>query len=215
MRIRRRVIVRRRLLPRRVRHHPLVRAGAVIVLVLLATSVIQRTAASAMDVRRRWGQEHTVFVARHRIAMGDVIEPDAITKESWPAALVPARAIETSPVGRTVVAAIEPGEAVLLARLAPEGLSGLAALVPSGWRALAVPVGPAVVALAVGDRVDLIAGFDAASASTDQAPAFTVAEDAIVVAVDDQRITVAVREDDAARVAFAIVAGTVVPALRS
>ena len=215
MRIRRRVIVRRRLLPRRVRHHALVRAGAVIVLVLLAASVIQRTAASAMDARRRWGQEQTVVVARHRIAMGDVIEPDAITKESWPAALVPAGAIETSPVGRTVVAAIEPGEAVLLARLAPEGLSGLAALVPSGWRALAVPVGPAVVALAVGDRVDLIAGFDAASASTDQAPAFTVAEDAIVVAVDDQRITVAVREDDAARVAFAIVAGTVIPALRS
>jgi Flp pilus assembly protein CpaB len=71
------------------------------------------------------------------------------------------------------------------------------------------------VALTVGDRVDLIAGFDAASASADQAPAFAVAENAIVVAVDEQRVTVAVREEDATRVAFAIVAGTVVPALRA
>lgn len=215
MRIRRRVIARRRLIPRRVRHHPLVRAVAVIVLVLFAATVIQRTAASAMDARRRWGQERTVVVARHRITMGDVIEADAITTESWPAALVPVGAMEASPVGRTVVATIEPGEAVIVSRLAPGGLSGIAALVPPGWRALAIPVGPAVVAVTVGDRVDLIAGFDAASASADQAPAFTVAENAIVVAVDDQRVTVAVRAGDAARVAFAIVAGTVVPALRA
>jgi hypothetical protein len=67
----------------------------------------------------------------------------------------------------------------------------------------------------VGDRVDLIAGFDVASAGADRAPAFTVAENAIVVAVDDRRVTVAVRDVDATRVAFAIVAGTVVPALRA
>jgi Flp pilus assembly protein CpaB len=215
MRIRRRVIARRRFVPRRIRHHPLVRAGAVIVLVLVGASVLQRTAATAIDARHRWGQERTVVVARHRIAMGEVIDSDAITTESWPTALVPAGAIEQSPVGLTVVAAIEPGEAVLQARIAPDGLHGIAALVPPGWRAMAVPVGPVVVALTVGDRVDLIAGFDAASASADQAPAFAVAENAIVVAVDEQRVTVAVREEDATRVAFAIVAGTVVPALRA
>jgi hypothetical protein len=72
-----------------------------------------------------------------------------------------------------------------------------------------------VVTLSVGDHVDLIAGFDVANASTDQAPAFTVARDAVVVAVDDQRVTVAVPGTDVERVAFAIVAGTVVPALRA
>jgi Flp pilus assembly protein CpaB len=215
MRIRRRVIARRRLVPRRVRHHPIVRAAAVIALVLLAASIVQRTSATAVDARRRWGQERTVVVAHHRIAMGSVIEADAITTESWPTALVPDGAIEQAPVGRTAVATIEPGEAVIAARLAPNGLRGFAALVPPGWRALAVPVGPAVVALAVGDHVDLIAGFDAAKGSADKAPAFTVAENAIVVAVDDQRVTVAVLRGDATRVAFAIVAGTVVPALRT
>jgi Flp pilus assembly protein CpaB len=215
MRIRRRVIARRRFLPRRVRHHPLVRLTAVVVLVLLAASIIQRTAASAVEARRRWGHDRTVVVARHRIAMGDVVEADAIVTQSWPAGLVPAGAVEGSPVGRTAVATIEPGEAVIVARLAPEGLGGVAALVPSGWRAMAIPVGPTVVALTVGDHVDLIAGFDVASANADEAPAFTVAENATVVAVDDRRVTVAVHESDATRVAFAIVAGTVVPALRA
>jgi hypothetical protein len=72
-----------------------------------------------------------------------------------------------------------------------------------------------VVELSVGDHVDLIAGFDVTAANADHAPAFVVATDAIVVAADEQRVTVAVRDRDAARVAFAIVAGTVVPALRS
>ncbi|MEY2446858.1 MAG: pilus assembly protein CpaB [Acidimicrobiaceae bacterium] len=215
MRIRRRVIARRRLLPRRVRHHPLVRLAAVVVVALVATSVIQRSAAVAIDARRRWGQERTVVVARHRIASGEVVDANAVTTESWPAAVVPNGAVDTSPVGRTVVDTIEPGEAVLASRLAPTGLSGVAALIPAGWRAVAVPVGPAVVTLSVGDHVDLIAGFDVANASTAQAPAFTVARDAVVVAVDDQRVTVAVPGTDVERVAFAIVAGTVVPALRA
>jgi Flp pilus assembly protein CpaB len=123
--------------------------------------------------------------------------------------------VSDSPVGRTAVATIEPGEALVSARLAPDGLRGVAALVPPEWRALAIPIGPTVVALSVGDHVDLIAGFDVGNVNAGQAPAFVVASDAIVVAVDEQRATVAVRERDAARVAFAIVAGTVVPALRS
>ena len=215
MRMRRRVIVRRRLLPRRIRHHPLVRIGTAFVVALIAFSVLQHTAATAVDAQRRWGEQRTIAVARHRIVIGDVIDADAITTQSWPKGVIPAGAIDGSPVGRTVVAAIEPGEAVLAARLAPSGLSGVAALVPAGWRALAIPVGPAVVTLTVGDRVDLIAGFDVSKATADQAPAFTVAHDALVVAVDERRVTVAVRSADAEAVAFAIVAGTVVPALRA
>src|SRR5207249_11886380 len=46
-------------------------------------------------------------------------------------------------------------------------------------------------------------------------PAVVVARDAVVVAIDNEAVTVAVRDTDAARVAFAIVAGTGVPALRA
>jgi Flp pilus assembly protein CpaB len=178
-------------------------------------TIYQRTVAGAVEARRRWGEERTVVVARHRIEMGELVEADAITTESWPAAVVPSGSVSNSPVGRTAVATIEPGEALIDARLAPEGLSGVAALVPPDWRALAIPIGPTVVTLSVGDHVDLIAGFDVGNANAGQSPAFIVATDALVVAVDEQRVTVAVRDRDAARVAFAIVAGTVVPALRS
>jgi len=78
---------------------------------------------------------------------------------------------------------------VLAGRVAPDGLHGAAALVPAGWRALAIPVAPTVIALEVGDHVDLVAGFDVAQSTTDRSPSLTVARDALVVAVDEQRVT--------------------------
>ena len=217
MRTGRRVIVRRRLVPRRLRYHPATRWIAIAVVVAVAFTGVQRAAAGAAAERRRWGETRTVAVARHRIAIGTTIDGDAVDLQSWPTALVPAGALQSTPAGRTATATIEAGEAVLGARLAPDGLHGIAALVPPGWRALAIPVAPTVIALNVGDHVDLVAGFDVAGATADRpdrSPSLTVARDAIVVAVDEQRVTVAVPDDDAERVAFAVVAGTVVPALR-
>jgi Flp pilus assembly protein CpaB len=217
MRTRRRFTVRRRLLPQRLRYHPAARWLAIAVLIALAVTVVHRTAASAADERHRWGEARTVAVARHRIAIGSTIGADDVEARSWPVALVPAGAVGTVPAGRTAVATIEAGEAVLAARVAPDGVHGMSALVPDGWRALAVPVAPTVLTLGVGDRVDLIAGFDVQGARepADRSPSLVVARDAIVVAVDEQRVTVAVPDDDAERLAFAIVAGTVVPALRT
>lgn len=215
MRTRRRVIVRRRLLPHRLRRHPATRWVVAALVVVVPFTVAQRSAASAARERHRWGDTRVVAVARHRISIGDTISDDAVGTESWPAAVVPEGALETVPSGRTALATIEPGEAVLGARVAPDGAHGAAALVPSGWRALAIPVAPTVIALGVGDHVDLIAGFDVGNSGGDRSPSLVVARDAVVVAVDDQRVTVAVPDDDAERVAFAIVAGTVVPALRT
>jgi Flp pilus assembly protein CpaB len=202
---RRRIIARRRRLPRRVRR------AAIVVCLLISTIAVRHAAAAALDERRQWGETRDVFVARTPIEMGHVVTSDAVTAVRWPRAVVPPDATTVSPVGRTAVATIERGEAVVTTRLAPDGLRGVAALVPSGWRALAIPVGPDVVALRVGDHVDLIAGF----VDTGQSPTLTVARDAVVVDVDEQRVTVVVSDVDAARVAFAIVSGTVVPALRA
>jgi len=215
MRTRRRFTVRRRLLPSRLRYHPAARWVALAALVALAVTVLHRTTASAADERHQWGATRAVSVARHRIAMGSTIDGSDVEQRAWPVALVPPGAVDSAPDGRTAIATIEAGEAVLASRLAPEGLHGLAALVPDGWRALAVPVAPTVLALGVGDHVDLIAGFDVGNAGTERSPTLVVARDAIVVGVDEQRVTVAVPDDDAERVAFAIVAGTVVPALRA
>jgi hypothetical protein len=59
----------------------------------------------------------------------------------------------------------------------------------------------------VGDRVDVLAVFDVIDAGA--APAGVVAEGVTVVAVDDRRVTVSVRDGDAPRVAFAAARGTV------
>jgi len=215
MRLRRRVIARRRLLPRRIRHHPAVRVTLVTVAVVLALSTGHRLVQHTFDERHQWGDTRTVIIARHRIEVGAIVSADDVDTARWPLAVIPTGAFTESPAGRTAIATIESGEAILSARVAPDGLDGVAALVPAGWRAIAIPTGPAVVSLAVGDHVDLIAGFDAQSASNDESPTIAVARDALVVAVDEQRVTVAVRDSDASRVAFAVVAGTVVPALRA
>lgn len=215
MRVRRRVVVRRRLIPRRIRHHPLTRIATVTGIAAIGLLFARHTVDGTLDARRRWGEQRTVVVATQRIEIGDVVAEGTFSVESWPAGVIPSSALDVAPVGRTALAAIEPGEAIVSTRVAPEGLRGVAALVPVGYRALAVPVGPSVIALRVGDRVDLIAGFDVASSSGGGAPALTVARDALVVAVDEDRVTVAVRESEASHLAFAIVAGTIVPALRS
>jgi Flp pilus assembly protein CpaB len=119
-----------------------------------------------------------------------------------PRAFVPDGALAEDPVGRTVLAPLYPGEAVLGRRLAPDGLVGVAALLPEGAVALAVPVGPAALHLRVGDVVDVLA--TAGDGSTR-----VVAGDALVVDVREQTVTVAVGEREGPAVATALTQATV------
>jgi Flp pilus assembly protein CpaB len=127
-----------------------------------------------------------------------------------------------APVGAVVRHPILAGEPVAPARLAPDGLTGAAALVPAGERALAVPVGPAgVPPVAVGDLVDVVtvmpgdatAPAEGASGDGSGDPAFTLVERAAVVDVAEQAVTIAVPDRDAPRVAWAVANGAVVLAL--
>jgi pilus assembly protein CpaB len=208
----RRRFVRRRLLPPWIRRHPGVYWVAALSLAALSAHAIASAVADAESARERWGETRFVVVAQRRLEVGDVVDADAIEVESWPLAMLPRSAVETADavVGRTVVEVIEPGEVVVAGRLAPDGLRGAAALIPPGWRALAVPVGSAVVPLSVGDRVDLVAAIDGA-----REPSFVLAANARVIAVDERSVSVAVPADDAPRVALGIVTGSVVPALRA
>jgi Flp pilus assembly protein CpaB len=176
----------------------------------------------AADARRRaWGESTTVAVAARDLPAGTVVVGDDITVEEWPAALVPDGALAEPPTGSTITASVVAGEAVVGARVAPGGLSGVAALIPAGHRAVAVPgsaggLGTDTPPLRVGDRVDVLATFDVldptdGSASTE--PTGTVADGALVVDVSDEAVTVAVPAADAARVAFAAARGTITLAL--
>jgi Flp pilus assembly protein CpaB len=102
-----------------------------------------------------------------------------------------------------------PGEVVLASKLAPDGLRGAAALLPAGWRALAVPAGPGGrPPVAVGDHVDV-------HATQADGTSVVVAASAVVLAHDHaaDALTVAVPADDAPALASAIATGSVTLAL--
>jgi Flp pilus assembly protein CpaB len=168
---------------------------------------------AAADARAAWGDAVTVVVAARDFDAGDRPGAVDVVVETRPRAVVPDGALTEADEldGRVVVAPIVAGEVVLERRLAPAGLTGVAALVPAGHRAVAVPVDPSLGAISpdvrVGDRVDVLAVFDVMDGS--EPPAGVVAGSVSVIAVDDRRVTVSVRDGDAARVAFAAARGTV------
>jgi hypothetical protein len=81
-------------------------------------------------------------------------------------------------------------------------------LVPPEWVALAIPTALAVPPLRPGDRVDVFGGRAPQDAVLSPA-ASAVARGAIVVAVDDDGVTVAVPAEDGVALAGALVAGPV------
>ena len=102
---------------------------------------------------------------------------------------------------------------MLSKRIAPEGLSGVAARVPPGQRAVAVPVTPAGrPPLELGDLVDVLAVV-ATPDMPDATPAAPLATGALVVDVGDESVSVAVSRAEAPLVAYAITQGVAVLAL--
>ncbi|HUF32177.1 MAG TPA: Flp pilus assembly protein CpaB [Acidimicrobiales bacterium] len=164
----------------------------------------------------RYGDPGPVLVAVRHVPAGSPLSTDDTEVRSLPAALVPDGAVRTRADGRVAATDLYPGEVVLSARLAPEGLSPVAALLPPGTRGVAVPAGPAALALRTGDVVDVLATFDlTGTGSGDGEPTFPVARRALVVDVGDDAVTLAVAPGEAARVAFALTAGTVTLLLAS
>lgn len=219
--------------PRRRRRRTALQWWAATALAAASTfTAVSQATESAAAARRAWGETATVTVARRLVPAGAVVEPGDIDRRTVPRRLVPRAAVAVDAVGQTARQTLHPGEIVLAARLAPVGLSGVAALLPEGTRALAVPGGAGTPPLQVGDRVDVLATFDVAPAPEDAghdgigheeagaeatgpvaAPTFAVARAGLVVHRDDETVTVAVTVDEASRVAFALARGTVVLAL--
>lgn len=196
--------------------HPVIRRppARLVVAVLLALAcgaLVLRVTEHAEAATARYGATRSAWVARRALSPGDRIGAGDVTLESRPSAFVPRGAVEDDPVGRRVVDAVDAGEVVGEHRLADGDRRGVAALVPGGWRALAIPAVEAALPVEVGQRVDVLAAADAG----DRGPVGTVvAEDGIVVHVaDDATVTVAVAGEDAPRVVAALAGGYVSLAL--
>jgi Flp pilus assembly protein CpaB len=137
----------------------------------------------------------------------DAVGPAAITEAD-------------APIGRVVAAPVDADEVISRRRLAPDGLRGLAALVPEGSVAVAVARDENTPPLERGQRVEVLsaAGVDpVARPSANGAPgaveATRVATGALVIDVGDDRVLLAIGREDAPGVAAAVLDGAVVLAL--
>jgi Flp pilus assembly protein CpaB len=201
---------------------PAVRRTVVVALALVTALAVTSLIEAAGAARDRWGATRPVAVATRDLRPGDVVDAGAVEVRELPRGVVGEATPAEAPVGAVVRHPILAGEPVAPARLAPDGLTGVAALVPAGERAVAVPVGPAgVPPLAVGDLVDVVtvvpgdatAPADGVSGDGFGDPAFTLVERAAVVDVAEEAVTIAVPDRDAPRVAWAVANGAVVLAL--
>jgi Flp pilus assembly protein CpaB len=160
----------------------------------------------ARDARDSWLERHTILVASRPLAPGEAVRADAVERREWPVALLPDGALEVLPDPAVASAPVAAGEPLVAARLGRPDVGAVASLVPSGTRAVAVARGDAPLPVEVGDRVDVVAALDPATAAV-------VAAGAVVVHVDDATAVVAVAATDVAAAAAAVVAGGAVLAL--
>ncbi len=181
---------------------------AAVVLAALTGMTVARLLGQAQEAAARWGETRSTLVASVDLAPGAVVGPGDAVVERRPVALVPAGALTGPAEGQTVAAPILAGEAVVAERLAPAGLSPLAAALPTGGRGIAVPSGAGTPALGPGDVVDVLVTFDPDTVG-DGEPTFPVARGATVVGVGEEAVTLGVSEEEASRVAFALTAGVV------
>lgn len=192
---------------RRIARTPVVFWSVAVALALLTGTVTARLVGRAVAEAARYGGLRPVLVATRPVPAGTALTATDAEVRRIPAAFVPPGALSALPAGRRVMVPLFPGEAVLDAHLSPAGVGGIAARLPPGTRAVAIPADEATPPLRAGDTVDVIAVF-ATDAATE--PAFPVARAARVVAVDADTVTVAVTPAEANRVAFALTAGRVV-----
>lgn len=200
----------------------------------MATTVAVTTFLRAAEqARDRWGETRPVAVAQHDLTPGDRLHGSTVEIRDLPTAVVSDAALETAPVGAVVRYPVAAGEPLVRDRFAPQGVSGVAALVPDGHRAVGLPSGQlSAPPLQVGDLVDVLvvlpsgggpspmqdhghedADGDSGWASESVEPAFPLVSEARVVDVNDQLVTVAVPTRDAPRLAYAVTSGVVALAL--
>lgn len=182
---------------------------------VIALSWTFSTVNSARSERKAWGNAHSVPVALVDLSPGRVISAADIAFVERPVAMLP-ESVAESPIGRTVSRTIVKDEVIIEERLAGGATTGPAALLDENTVAFAIAVENATPPVGVGDHVALFAPSDVvATATRGTGPAVQVANSAIVVAVTEQAVTVAVDKNDAPGLARALLASTVVVALTS
>lgn len=201
---------------RRIVRSPFVFWLVAVVLAVLTGMVVSRIAAQARLLSARYGPLVPVVVAARSVELGTELAAADLTVSQVPASFRPDTALadEGQALAKVVLVPLEKGQVVMAAHLAPEGLRGIAALLPPGARAVAVPGGGVSVPLRRGDLVDVIATFDPDLTGGGD-PTFAVAAGALVLDVGAEATTLAVAPEEAKAIAFSVANGSLTLALAS
>ncbi len=191
------------------RRRPRLRNGVVVAVALLCGTAVAGVVQQAEHARDAWGARTLVLVATDDLMAGDRLDPGNTRVVAHPTPLVPPGALTALPADGRVTAPVYEGEVIREERIAPSGASVLAARLPVGTRAMAIPMEPGTMpALVVGDRVDVLVAL-APEVAGDGAPGFELATDVRVVDVTEAAVTIAVPRDVAPRLAVAFGQGAV------
>ena len=189
------------------RRRPRARRALAAAMAVAVALFVQRTVAGADAVRAAWGPRASVVIAARDLPAGHVVEAGDVRTVALPPAATPPGALVRPPTGRTVRAAVLEGEVLTRRRLSDAGALGVAALLPEGARAVAVPIeAGSAPPLRAGPVVDVVAagvGADGGVGAT------VVAQGVPVLDVQEQAATVAVTRADLPAVVAALAAGAV------
>jgi Flp pilus assembly protein CpaB len=189
---------------------PLAHRAVTTVVAVLTAYVVAQLAADARDGAARYGRPTAVVVATRAVPAGAVVRVGDVERRTLPLGALPDGYLTEPPVGRVAVVPLFRGQVVVAGHVARPGANGVAALVPRGWRAVAVPTDGASPPLRTGDRVDVLATFGREGQGP---PTAVVASGARVLTVRGDTVTIAVPAARAPQVAFAVAAGAVTLAL--
>lgn len=175
-------------------------------------TVLKLTGA-AREAVNHWGELAQSAVAVGPMAPGEVVEERDVEFRSVPVALLPDSPLVHDPVGQVVVTPLVAGDIFVEARLGPTGITGPAALLGIGERAVTLPRDAGTPPVRVGDRVDLVATAPAGAAPFGGTE--VLASGALVIDESEESVTVALAASRAPTVASASVQGLLAVLLSS
>lgn len=176
---------------------------------LVAVTTVASIERAQRDLDRRaaaLGPTTRVVVATADHHAGDRLDRSDVERRAVPRSIVPADALVDPPDDRRLRTDVSAGEVLTSGRFAPGRPSAVAARIPAGWHAVAVPLPPAALALHRGDHVDLLALGATGSSEV-------IVDGGLIIDSADATVTVALPTDAVADVADAVLAGTLTVAL--
>lgn len=192
---------------------PVRRALRTRALAVLAAVVVTAFVAGRIDAadraRREWGATTQVLVVTHDLAAGRVVGADDVDTVTWPTALVPSGALAELPTDQRLTTDLAEGEVLLAHRLGRPGDGEWASLLDPGEVAVQLPLSDPAPGIGAGDRVDVVAPLAVTVTDGAAVQVEVVADDARVLEVHHDALTVAVRSSQSSATAGAALGGLV------